>query len=151
MLVTGFLGGDGDGATDRIAPVQCALGTPQHFNLLNVIQLLVELGGVGQQYPINDDGRRQLTVSGRGDAANIKKRVTRALGLYQGDVGGQVHKILGGLYACCPDFRFGESANRDGALEQRFRSLSSGNNNLLKRCLSNGLTGRQGSGDPQGH
>ena len=66
-------GSDGNGATNRIAAIERTLWTTQHFNLLNIKQLLVKLSRIRHQHAINQDSSTHFTVARLRYAANIEE------------------------------------------------------------------------------
>ena len=63
MLIAGLFRGDGDSTADGVSAVQGALWASKDFNLLNIKKLLIELGRIGQQDPIDQDRRRQFAIT----------------------------------------------------------------------------------------
>ncbi len=82
-LVGGLQGRDDDRAADGVAPVEGALRSLQHLDLLDVVQLLVELRGIRLQHAVHLHGDRRLAVARLGDAADDDEGVARVLGLDQ--------------------------------------------------------------------
>jgi len=96
-MVGGIGGGDDDGASDCIAPVQRALGALQHFDLPNVEELLVELVGIGLEHPVDQHGNRRLAVSRLRNAADGDEGVADVLRLDQRHVRHHRDEVAGAL------------------------------------------------------
>ena len=86
-LIARILGADDDGAADGVASVHRALRSFQHFDLLDVEQLLVELRGIGFEHAVDQHRHRRLAVARLRDAAHHDEGVAGVLRFDQRHVG----------------------------------------------------------------
>ena len=111
-LVGRILGRDDDRPADRIAAVEGALRPFQNLDLLDVVQLLVELGGIGLQHAVHLHGDRGLAVSCLRDAADDDEGVARVLRLHQRHVRDHLDEIGRPVDASVLDQGLGEHIDR---------------------------------------
>jgi len=132
-MIGGVCGTDDDCSADGITPIQGALGPFEHFDVLDIGQLLIELVGIRFQYAIDQHCNGWLAVARLGDAANRDEGIANVLRLDQGHVRHHGDEIARSLYARRPDGLLGKGVDRHWHVQQRFIALARRDHDLFER------------------
>ena len=126
---------DDDRACDSVAAVDGALRPFQHFDLLNVRQLLVERSRIRLQHTVHDEREVRLGIATSVHAANAQLQVADLGGLHLRQSGRQRDEIGRALDAGDLDVASGERLDRRGHVLDLLRALARGDDDLLQHTL----------------
>lgn len=108
----------------------------QNFDLLNVEQLAVEFVLCGELHTVDDDGHRRFRLAHRCLPAHVDEGFTGVVRLNEGDVRGEIEKILRPRDAGFLNCLFAKHLDGDRHIHQPLIALRAGDDDLFERGAS---------------